>query len=47
VYGEVTVRILLAIIIYDESKAQKHVLEESFCEDRQKNLGISSEAGCH
>jgi hypothetical protein len=47
VCGEVTVRILLAVIIYDESKAQKHVLEESLCEDKQKNLVISSEAGCH
>jgi hypothetical protein len=47
VWGEVTVRILLAIIIYDESKARKHVLEESFCEDKQKNLVIKSEAGCH
>jgi hypothetical protein len=44
---EVAVRILLAIIIYDESKARKHVLEESFCEEEQKNLVISSEAGCH
>jgi hypothetical protein len=47
VCGEVTVHILLAIIIYDESKALKHMLEESFCEDKQKNLVISSEAGCH
>jgi hypothetical protein len=47
VCGEVTVHILLAIIIYDESKARKHVLEESFCEDKQKNLIISNEAGCH
>jgi hypothetical protein len=47
VCGEVIVRILLAIIIYDESKARKHVLEETFCEDKQKNLVISSEAGCH
>jgi hypothetical protein len=38
--GAVTVRILLAIIIYD-SKARKYVLEESFCEDKQKNLVIS------
>jgi hypothetical protein len=43
----VTVLILLAIIIYDESKARKHMLEEGFCEDKQKNLVISSEAGCH
>jgi hypothetical protein len=43
--GEVTVRILLIIIIYDESKARKHMLEESFYEDRQKKLVISSEAG--
>jgi hypothetical protein len=44
---EVSVRILLAIIIYDESKARKHVLEESLCEDKQKNLVIrrSEEAG--
>jgi hypothetical protein len=42
----VTVFILLAIIIYDESKAQKHMLQESFYEDRQKNLVIGSEAGC-
>jgi hypothetical protein len=40
VCGDVTLHILLAIIIYDESKAQKHVLEESFCEDKQKNLVI-------
>jgi hypothetical protein len=40
VCGEVTLHILLAIIIYDESKAQKQVLEESFCEDKQKNLVI-------
>jgi hypothetical protein len=32
---EVTVCTRLAIIIYDESKARKHVLEESFCEDRK------------
>jgi hypothetical protein len=31
---EVTVCIRLAII-YEESKARKHVLEESFCEDRK------------
>jgi hypothetical protein len=47
VCGEVTVRILLAIIIYDESKVRRHALEESFCEDKQKNLVISSEAGFH
>jgi hypothetical protein len=47
VCGEVTVHILLAIVIYDESKAQKNMLEECFCEDKQKNLVISSEAGCH
>jgi hypothetical protein len=40
VCGEVTVLILLAIIIYDESKERKHVLEESFCEDKQKDLVI-------
>jgi hypothetical protein len=36
VYWAVAVRIVLAIIIYDESKAQKHVLEESFYEDKEK-----------
>jgi hypothetical protein len=40
VCSEVTVPILLAIIIYVESKARKHVLEESFCEDKQKILVI-------
>jgi hypothetical protein len=47
VCGEVTVHILLTIIIYDESKAQKHMLEGSFYEDKQKRLVNSSEAGCH
>jgi hypothetical protein len=41
VCGAVTVRILLAIIIYDESKVRKHVLEESFCEDKQKILSLA------
>jgi hypothetical protein len=27
----------LYIYIYDESKERKHVLEESFCEGKQKN----------
>jgi hypothetical protein len=40
VCGGVTVHILFATIIYDESKARKHALEESFCEDKQKNLVI-------
>jgi hypothetical protein len=47
VCGEGTVRIILTIIIYDELKARKHMLEESFYEDRQKKLVISIEAGCH
>jgi GTP-binding protein EngB required for normal cell division len=40
VCGEVTVRILLIIIIY-ESKARKHMLEENFYENRQKRLVIA------
>jgi hypothetical protein len=41
VCGEVTVRILLIIIIYDVSKARKHMLEESFYENRQKSLSLA------
>jgi hypothetical protein len=41
VCGEVTVPILLAIIIYDESKALKHMLEESSVKTNRKILSLA------